>query len=164
MRSMFKGDELNYRQINKHAYTIYKSIKHFRPYLLKSKMKMIVRYAGIRNVLVQKELGEKRTHQMTALQEYDLEIKPSKIVKGQALCLLTAQPNDPVQEQQWIQEEDMSIDTPEVISCEQYDDIRFYLTHGYVKEQNMNQRRLGRAMIPLKKHNYSIIEQPVHVM
>ena len=35
---------------------------------------------------------------MTALQEYDLEIKPSPIVKGQGLCKLAAEaahlPND----------------------------------------------------------------------
>ena len=35
---------------------------------------------------------------MTALQEYDLEIKPSTIVKGQGLCKLAAEaahlPND----------------------------------------------------------------------
>ena len=52
---------------------------------------MIVPYAAIRNVLIQKELGEKRAHWMTALQEYDMEIKPAKIVRGQGLCQLTTQ-------------------------------------------------------------------------
>jgi hypothetical protein len=33
--------------------------------------------------LVQKELGDKRENWMTTLQEYDLEIKPMKIVRGQ---------------------------------------------------------------------------------
>ena len=71
---------------------------------------MIVPYVAIRNVLVQKDLGEKRAHWMVALQEYDLEINPAKIVIQQGLCLPAAQSNDPEQEQQWIQEEDMSID------------------------------------------------------
>ena len=95
---------------------------------------MIVPYVAIRNVLVQKDLGEKRAHWMLALQEYDLEINPAKIVIQQGLCLPAAQSNDPEQEQQWIQEEDMSIDTTDVISApsfEWYDDIRFYLTYGY---------------------------------
>ena len=57
MSSTFKGDELNYLQIDKQTYTVYKSVKYFRPYLLKSKMKVIVPYTTIRNVLIQKELG-----------------------------------------------------------------------------------------------------------
>ena len=69
---------------------VYKSVKHYKPYLLKLKTKVIVPYAAIRNVLVQKELGEKRAHWMTSLQEYDLEIKPANIVIGQGLCQLTA--------------------------------------------------------------------------
>ena len=136
MSSTFKGVELNYSHIDKKYYTVYKSIKHFRPYLLKSKMKVIVPYVAIINVLIQKELGEKRAHWMTALQEYDLDIKPGKIVKGQGLCLLDSQSNDPEQGHQWIQKEDMSIDIVNVIcapSFEWYDDIKFYLTHGYAR-------------------------------
>ena len=90
MSSTFKGSKLNYSQVDKQAYTVYKSVKHYRPYLLKSKTKVIVSYAAIRNVLVQKELGEKRTHWMTTLQEYDLDIKPVNIVKGQGLCQLSS--------------------------------------------------------------------------
>ena len=52
-------------------------MKHFKPYLLKSITKVILPYATIRNVLIQKELGEKCSHWMPALQEYDLEIKPA---------------------------------------------------------------------------------------
>ena len=55
---------------------------------------MIVPYEAIRNVLIQKELGEKRAHWMTAVQEYNLEIKPTKIVKEEGLCLLSSQSND----------------------------------------------------------------------
>ena len=45
-------------------------------------------------------------HWMTTLQEYDLEINPAKIVRGQGLCQLTAQPNDPENQQaDWEQEE-----------------------------------------------------------
>ena len=72
---------------------------------------------------------------MTTLQEYDLEIKPTKIVKGQGLCLLAAQSNDPEQEQlQWNREEGTSEDTVNVISAPSskwYDDIRFFLTHRF---------------------------------
>ena len=54
MSSTFKGAELNYSHIDKQTYAIYKSVKHYRPYLLKSWTKVIVPYVAIRNVLVQK--------------------------------------------------------------------------------------------------------------
>ena len=85
-------------------------------------------------MLIQKELGEKRAHRMTVLQEYDLEIKPAKMVEWNGLCLLVAQSNIPQQERQCIHEEDMSVDAIDVISSsssEWYDEINFYLTDRY---------------------------------
>ena len=80
MSSNFKGAKLNYHEVDKQAFVVFKAIKHFRPYLLKSKTKIIVSYSSVRNLLVQKDLGEKIAPWMIALQEYDLEIKPSTIV------------------------------------------------------------------------------------
>ena len=60
MSSNFKGAELNYHEVDKQAFSIFKAVKHFHPYLLKSKMKVIVPYPLVRNLLVQKDLGEKR--------------------------------------------------------------------------------------------------------
>ena len=56
------------------------------------------------------------------------------MVKGQGLCLLAAQSNVLEHERQCIHEEDMSVNTIDVISApssEWYDDIIFYLTYGY---------------------------------
>ena len=54
---------------------------------------------------------------MTVLQEYDLEINPTKIFKGQYLILLVSKSNDPKKELQWKHEEDVSEDTLNVISA-----------------------------------------------
>ena len=54
----------------------------FFPYLLKSRTKVIVHFPAVRNFMVKKLLGEKRAPWMIALQEYDLEIKPSTVIKG----------------------------------------------------------------------------------
>ena len=99
MISTFKGDKINYTQIDKKYYTVQKYVKHVRPYLLKSKTKVIIPYTTIRNVLVQKDLGEKRAHWMIVLQEYDLEINLANIVKGQGLCFIGAQCNNQEHEQ-----------------------------------------------------------------
>jgi hypothetical protein len=59
MSSAFKGAELNYPTVDQQAYAVFKAVKHFRSYLLKSRTKIIVPYPVVRNLLVQKELGEK---------------------------------------------------------------------------------------------------------
>jgi hypothetical protein len=44
---------LNYPEVDKKAYVVFKVVKHFRPYLIKSKTKVIVPYPVVRNLLVQ---------------------------------------------------------------------------------------------------------------
>ena len=88
--SNFQGAELNYSEVEKQAFAVYKAIKHYRPFLLKAHTKVIVPFSAVRQLLIQRELGEKRANWVTALQEYDLEIKPAKIVKGQGFCRLLA--------------------------------------------------------------------------
>ena len=39
---------------------------------------------------MQMEVGEKRANWVTDLQEYDIDIKPTKIVRGQGFCRLLA--------------------------------------------------------------------------
>ena len=88
MSSNFKGGELNYHEVDKQAFLVFKAVKYFHLYRLKSRTKVIVHFPTVRNLFLQKDLGEKRAPWMTALQEYDLEIKPSRVVKGQGLCKL----------------------------------------------------------------------------
>ena len=78
--------ELNYPAIDKQACAVFKVVKQFRPYILKNQTKVIVPYPVVRSLLIQKELGERRGNWVTALQEYDLEFKPTSMVKGQGLC------------------------------------------------------------------------------
>jgi hypothetical protein len=101
---------------------------------VKSRTKVIVPYPTVRNLLVQKELGGKRANWVTSLQEYDLEITPAQIVRGQGLCKLVV---DSVEEQR--SQTDVLIEdqhNQSQIYCVQnptnpwYDDIKFYLTHS----------------------------------
>ena len=88
--SNLQGAELNYSQVEKQAFAVFKAVKHYRPFLLKSHTKIIVPFSAVRQLLIQRELGEKRANWVTALQEYDLEIKPAKIVRGQGFCRILA--------------------------------------------------------------------------
>eukprot|EP00253_Pinus_taeda_P009085 PITA_09085 len=88
--SNLQGAELNYSEVEKQAFAAYKAVKHYRPFLLKAHTKVIVPFSSVRKLLTQRELGEKRANWVTTLQEYDLEIKPAKIVRGQGFCRLLA--------------------------------------------------------------------------
>eukprot|EP00253_Pinus_taeda_P025357 PITA_25357 len=88
--SNLQGAKLNYSDVEKHAYAVFKAIKYFRPFLLKTNTKIIVPFPAVSNILVQKDVGEKRANWVTTLQEYDIEIKPASIVKGQGFCKMLA--------------------------------------------------------------------------
>jgi len=57
--SNLQGTELNYSDVEKQAYAVFKAIKYFRPFLLKTHTKIIVPFQAVRNLLVQKDVGEK---------------------------------------------------------------------------------------------------------
>jgi hypothetical protein len=42
MTSSFKGEELDYPAVDQQAYVVFKAVKHFQSYLLKSRTKIIV--------------------------------------------------------------------------------------------------------------------------
>jgi hypothetical protein len=43
-------------------------------------------------------MGERRGNWMEVVQEFDLDIKPAKLVKGQGLCKLVAEAQDQINE------------------------------------------------------------------
>ena len=81
MSTGLQGAELNYPAVDKQAYTVFKEVKQFKPYILKNQTKVIVPHPAVRSLFVQKELGEGRGNWVTTLQEYDLEFKPVTILK-----------------------------------------------------------------------------------
>jgi hypothetical protein len=133
MSSAFKGEELNCPVVYQHAYIVFKEVKHSRPYLLKSKTKIIVPYPVVRNLLLQKELGEKRENWMTSFQEYDLEIVPTQIVRGQGLCKLVSDSFEKLENQINTsianQHNETQICCTQIVPNSWYDNIRFYLLH-----------------------------------
>lgn len=98
MRRGLQGANINYPIIDKQAFMVFKDVKHFRLCLLRSHIKIIVLHSVVRYLLVQKDLGDRRGNWLTSLQEYDLERKPTKFVKGQRLCKLMVEALDPQEE------------------------------------------------------------------
>jgi len=152
--SNLQGAKLNYLDVEKQAFTVYKAIKHYKPFLLKAHTKVIVPFSTVRQLLVQRELGEKRANWVTTLQEYDLEIKPAWIVKGQGFCRLLAGASN-------IHEPESTEETEEINQISttdpqsQYADLIFYLKNGYTPS-NLSYK--NKHAIILKEKNFTIID------
>ena len=73
---------MKYPTIDKQAFPVFKVVKHFCPYLLRSHTKIIIPHSAVKALLIQKEPGDQQGNWLTTLQEYDLEIKPTKLVMG----------------------------------------------------------------------------------
>eukprot|EP00253_Pinus_taeda_P004446 PITA_04446 len=84
---------LNYNIIEKQALALIKALKDFRVYILNSHILAYVPNAAVKDVLVQTEPEGRRVKWIAALLEYDVEIKTTKLIKGQGLAKLMAETN-----------------------------------------------------------------------
>ena len=55
MSTGLQGVELNYPTIDKQSFAVFKVVKHFRPYLLRSHSKIIVPHSVVRALFIHKE-------------------------------------------------------------------------------------------------------------
>eukprot|EP00253_Pinus_taeda_P032005 PITA_32005 len=156
--SNLQGAELNYSDVEKQAYAIFKAIKYFRHFLLKTRTKIIVSFPAVRNLLVQKDVGEKRANWVTALQEYDIEIKPANIVKGQGFCKMLVGASriseNPCAEVQMCE---VSLNDAESL----YVDIIYYLKNGYAPS-HLNHTR--KRALRLKAKQYQLINDILFII
>ena len=79
--------------MEKKAYAYVKALKEFRVYILHSHSIVFVPSAAIKDILTQAEPGGRRAKWIATSLEYDIEITPTKLVKGQGLAKLMTQSN-----------------------------------------------------------------------
>ena len=106
---------------------------------------------------MQKELGERRGNWVTTLQEYDLEFKPTTIIKGQGLCKLMAKIQDK-EDIDWENEAELHmIDMCPVFTAPEYwyRDLVYYLQQGYLPEHWNSKQRIALC---LNCASYQIID------
>jgi hypothetical protein len=72
--------------MEKKAYTLVKSMKYFRFYVLHSKIISYVPSSTLKEIMNQHDSDGKRCKWIAKIQEYDLDIKPTKLIKGQGLA------------------------------------------------------------------------------
>ena len=78
--------------MEKEAFALIKALKDFRVYILHSHIIAFVPHTVVKDILTQDPIG-KRGKWIAVILEYDLEIKPAKLVKGQGLAKLMAETN-----------------------------------------------------------------------
>jgi hypothetical protein len=74
--------------MEKQEYAMVKALKDFRTYVFHSKIISYVPTVSVKDILVQPNSDGKRGWWLTKIQEFDLEIKSTKLVKGQGLAKL----------------------------------------------------------------------------
>ena len=84
---------LKYNIIKKQALALVKVLKDFRVYILHSHILAYVPNIAVNDVLAQTDLEGRQGKWIATLLEYDVEIKPTKLVKGQGLAKLMAESN-----------------------------------------------------------------------
>ena len=102
MSMPLNNKESRYSQMEKHVYAVVRALKNFRFYILHSHSMIYVPDSAFKSILTQQEVGcNNRGAWITKFQEYDIEIKPTKLVRGNAICKALA-------EDQQVEEEDTS--------------------------------------------------------
>jgi hypothetical protein len=94
MSKVLHNSELNYTIMEKQAYALVKSLKHFRVYVGYSKIVGYVPHSAMKDILAQQDCSGVKGKWVSKIQEYDLEIKPNKLVKGQGLPQMLTEGNE----------------------------------------------------------------------
>ena len=88
-----RDSKLKYNTLEKQAYSLLKALNIFRIYILHSKIISYVPNAVVKDILTQPYNEGKRGKWIAKIMEYDVEIRPTKLVKGQGLEKLLADSN-----------------------------------------------------------------------
>jgi hypothetical protein len=94
MNKSLQNSELNYTTMEKQAYALVKSHKHFRVYIGYSRVVGYVAHPIVKYILGQQDCLGVRGKWISKIQEYDLQIKPTKLIKGQGLAQMITEGNE----------------------------------------------------------------------
>jgi hypothetical protein len=94
MSKTLSDAELKYSIIEKQAYALVKSLKHLGAMLVTIRSKHMYCTLAVKDVLSEQDCLGTRGNVGVKIQEYDLEIKPTKIIKGQGLAKMLIEINE----------------------------------------------------------------------
>lgn len=79
--------------MDKQDFALVKAIKDFKVYIFYSHVAAYVLNVVVKDILTQDGVDGKRGKWIATILEYDIEIKPTKLIKGQGLAKLMAETN-----------------------------------------------------------------------
>ena len=134
MSQNLKTHQLNYYTLEKHRYSLYKSLDQFQNYIQGQKVQVFVPTSFLVTTLNQTELHSKWSKWIMCMQEYDLDIKLTKTIRGIGLAELLTQSHpsviaEPPQVDDLIPFEAMVNET-ELASQPWYGPIIYFLING----------------------------------
>jgi hypothetical protein len=146
-----------------------KALKAFRFYVLHSKVTTYVPSASVKDILMQPNIDEKRSKWIAKVLEFNLEIKPTKLVKGQGLAKLLAEANCQdfgvsfINESSIIQQGQLSKVDPQrellLAQCPWYKDVIYFLQELWpAKKQSKSSEDQGNQILPYRSN--FILERP----
>jgi hypothetical protein len=161
--------EVRYDTMEKQAYALVKALKAFRTYILQSKIIAYVPSVAVKDILIQPDTNGRRSKWIAKILEFNLEIRPTKLIKGQGLAKLLAEANCPalgtsfINECSGIQQDQLSnIDPqkePPLARCPWYKDVIYFLQE--FRPPDGLQRSKARAL-KLKAVRYCLINQMLY--
>ena len=90
---VLRDSKLKYNVMEKQTCALIKTLNDFRVYILHSHVTTYVPNTLVKDILTQPYLDGRRGRWISSLLDYDLKIKPTKLVKGQGLAQLMTQKN-----------------------------------------------------------------------
>lgn len=88
---VLRDTKLKYTILEKQAYALVKALKAFKVYVLQSDIIAYVPTTVVKDSLVQGEKEGKRGMWITKIQEYELHIKLTNLIKGQGLAKILSE-------------------------------------------------------------------------
>jgi ribonuclease HI len=156
--------ELRYEIMEEQAYALVKALKAFRVYVLHSKITAYVPSTSVKYILIQPDLDGRRGKWIAKILEFDLEIRPTKLIKGQGLAKLLVESNCKALGMKFINEQaDPSNQhfqgTFSLAACAWYKDILYFLQE--LKPPDGLGKNKAKAL-KLKAVRYCLIDQALY--
>jgi hypothetical protein len=148
MSKVLRDSDMNYSITKKWAYALVKSLQHFRNYVGYNNIKAYVPYPTVKYVLSQQDCMGTMGKWVFKIQEYDLEIQPTKIVKGQGLAQRLNESNQ--EAIQMGESEQINVIVSELEHDEWYSDIIYYLKNLSCPDHIIDYKRRALRLKDMK--------------
>lgn len=147
--------ELKYNLIEKQAYALVKSLKAFRIYIVHSKVIAFVPNIIVKDVLLQLDMEGKGGIWISKVLKFDIEINPTKLIKGKRLARLMAESNYKALELNVEGTSGEVNEYPNVFQYDWYKDIVYFLQN---LDCPLEMEKSKRRAFKLKAIKYCIME------